>query len=269
MITLRVNGNMQLFAGSKKTIRHCDAAVFTTYSAHETYVNRYPTISARKFHVIENGYEEDGFDDEVFKDNQVTTLEKQTISKSKITLLHSGLLYKDGRNPEPLFSAIQTLKNTGLLDANNFRLILRASGDDTYYQTLTSKYNLNELVCILPAIGYQQALTEMLMADGLLIFQGSTFNTQIPAKIYEYFRAQKPIFGLVDLQGETAKVLLKAGFSNQSDILNAHEIANALSLFIDQIKNGQAHRASPELITASSRKARTHELVEILNQIKQ
>jgi hypothetical protein len=35
-----------------------------------------------------------------------------------------------------------------------------------------------------------------------MVFQGTPFNTQIPAKIYEYFRAGKPILGLVDTAGE-------------------------------------------------------------------
>lgn len=45
-----------------QAITRCHTAVFTTHSALADYKRRFPSIDHTKFRVIENGYDEDGFD---------------------------------------------------------------------------------------------------------------------------------------------------------------------------------------------------------------
>jgi peptidoglycan/xylan/chitin deacetylase (PgdA/CDA1 family)/glycosyltransferase involved in cell wall biosynthesis len=246
----------------RHTIQGCDAAVFTTHSARDTYVRRYPQIAGEKFHVIENGYDEDGFND-IRPD--ATPL--QDAGAQPIVLLHSGLLYTEGRDPSAFFSAIATLKQLGKLDAGRLKIVLRAPGDEDYFKGLISQKQIGDIVHIEFALPYREALSEMSQADGLLVFQGTPFNTQIPAKIYEYFRTRKPIFGLIDPSGETARVLRNGGFENIADMTSAEKIADALSLFLEQLANGQAHIAPEQLVMASSRKYRAQQLAQLFNQL--
>lgn len=246
----------------KHTIQRCDAAVFTTHSARDTHVQRYPQVAPKKFHVIENGYDEDGFNDQHGITDNVKISENDTV-----TLLHSGVLYAEGRDPSAFFAAIAKMKQIGTLNSTRLRIILRASGDDDYFKSLIMKQQIEDVVFVEPPVSYQEALSEMLAADGLLVFQGTPFNTQIPAKIYEYFRARKPIFGLLDPTGETAKILNIAGFYNIADMTSMDAIADALTIFIKQIQNGQAFVAPEKLIVASSRKYRAQQLAEVFNQI--
>ena len=44
----------------------------------------------------------------------------------------------------------------------------------------------------------------MLRADGLLILQAANCNEQIPAKLYKYLRARRPIVALTDPQATLA-----------------------------------------------------------------
>ena len=113
----------------------------------------------------------------------------------------------------------------------------------------------------------RDALAEMLAVQGLLLFQGTPFNRQIPAKIYEYFRARKPIFGLLDLSGDTANVLRIAGFHDLANMDAAEEIALALKSFIQKIRDGQAHIASDEVVAASSRKHRARQLAQVFDEL--
>lgn len=246
----------------RKTIRHCDAAVFTTHSAREAYVRRYPQFTPEKFHVIENGYDEDGFGVPKFPPDHVAQPQDK-----KITLLHSGILYAEGRDPSAFFAAIAALRRRGLVDPEKFRVVLRAPGDVEYFNSLISQQKIEDLVFVEPPVSYQEALSEMLAADGLLVFQGTPFNTQIPAKIYEYFRARKPIFGLLDPAGETARVLGKAGFFNIADMMKEQEIEQALATFLTQIRDGQVHIATDQLIASSSRKYRAQQLAQVFDQI--
>jgi hypothetical protein len=83
-------------------------------------------------------------------------------------------------------------------------------------------------VDLAPPIPYRQAVGEMLGADLLLVFQGPNFNSQIPAKVYEYLRAGRPILGLVDPKGDTAAQLRQFEATLLADIRDESDIAGRL-----------------------------------------
>jgi peptidoglycan/xylan/chitin deacetylase (PgdA/CDA1 family) len=241
----------------RQTITRCSAAVFTTWSAMESYRARFPSLPHGKFHVIENGYDEDGFGDQQ---------PVKTTPGTRITLVHSGVLYQTGRDPSPFLEAIATLKAGGKASAETLRVVLRAPGEMDEIRGMVDKYQVADIVAVEPAVPYREALTEMLAADALVVFQGTPFNTQIPAKIYEYFRARKPILGLVDPTGETARVLRNAGFDSVVSMDSSAAIAPVLDSFMDQVRSGQAYVATEELIASSSRTHRASQLAAVLNQ---
>lgn len=245
----------------QQAIVRCQKAVFTTHSAMKAYQQRFPESLHEKFAVIENGYDEDGF-----KNPESGKQLNGTQTGNPVTLLHSGVLYADGRDPSAFFAAISKLKMRGVTNAASLQVTLRATGDDPYFTALTKKYDVEDIVKIEPAVPYREALREMLAVDGLIVFQGTPFNTQIPAKIYEYFRARKPIFGLLDLSGETARVLGAAGFHDMAPMGSADAIIPALENFVAQIRNGSAYSATEAIIAASSREHRASELARIFNQ---
>ena len=242
----------------QQTIQRCTHAVFTTHSAMEAYKSRFPEALHHKFSVIENGYDEDGFD-------VGGAAPPPTAPGGPITLLHSGVLYQSGRSPDPFLAAVAALKKRGSASAANLNVILRAPGSIPDIEAMVRKHDVGDIVQVLPPVPYREALQEMLAADGLMIFQGTPFNTQIPAKIYEYFRARKPILGLVDPQGETARVLCAAGFSDVADMDDAAVIAPMLADFTDNIRAGSPIIASDELVASSSRKHRAGQLAERFN----
>jgi hypothetical protein len=164
---------------------------------------------------------------------------------------------------------LAALRQAGTVDAARLRVVLRAPGDIAATSALVAQFDVGDLVEVLPPVPYREALQEMLAADGLLVFQGTPFNTQIPAKIYEYFRARKPILGLVDTAGETARVLGAAGFASVAHIDRKEEIMPVLARFIDEIRNGSAYRATDELIQASSRVYRARQLAEVFDRAVQ
>ncbi|UUZ56828.1 glycosyltransferase [Massilia sp. H-1] len=104
----------------RQTIERCTAAVFTTHSARDSYVARFPALPASKFSVIENGYDEDGFGG---ADPQ------PVVPGACLTLLHSGVLYDTGRDPSPFFGALAALRKDGKIGAASLRVILRAGRD--------------------------------------------------------------------------------------------------------------------------------------------
>lgn len=240
------------------TIQHCSAAVFTTQSAMDSYRQRFPSVPANKFSVIENGYDEDGFGNEVAP--------VAAAPGACLTLVHSGVLYTAGRDPSPFLAALAALKAGGTVSAATLRVVLRAPGEIEEIADLVNKFGVADIVEVLAAVPYREALREMLAADGLIVFQGTPFNTQIPAKIYEYFRARKPILGLVDPTGETASVLRAAGFDSIAAMDSSTDIGVVLERLLGQIRQGEAYMATEELITSSSRTHRASQLAATFNQ---
>ncbi len=245
----------------RQTIARCQLAVFTTHSAMQSYRARFPEVPGEKFIVIENGYDEDSFG----KAQSDTSAKPPS---RRLTLVHSGVLYQVGRDPSCFLQAVASLKERGSVDAGCLRVVLRAPGDVAQTAALVRRFQVEDIVEVAEPVPYQLALQEMLDADGLLIFQGVQFNAQVPAKIYEYFRARKPIMALVDAAGETAKVLGAAGFGSQAPMEDSERIATVLERFLAEVRDGSAHVADEDLIAASSRAGRTRELAGLFDRVQ-
>ena len=145
-------------------------------------------------------------------------------------------------------------------------MVLRAPGNIPATQAKVDRHGVGDIVEVLPPVPYRDALGEMLAADGLLLFQGTPFNNQIPAKVYEYFRTRKPILGLVDPAGETAQVLRGAGFTLTAQVDNPGEIGAALERFIPGLRDGSAYIAPDEVIAQAARAHKAAELARLFDE---
>lgn len=183
----------------KKTIQYCTKAVFTTVPAAQLYYRLYPDEQLSKFSVIENGFDEQNFDGIKFVHQP---------EGNKYSLLHSGAVYQNGRDPIALFQAISALKVENKLDHSNFELVFRGASSDGYISKIM-ELDITELVHFKPSIPYKESLAEMLSTSGLLLIQGGLFNKQIPGKAYEYIRCNKAILALSPKGGATGQLLSK------------------------------------------------------------
>lgn len=244
----------------KQSIERCTKAVFTTEGAMESYKARYDRQHHVKFTVIQNGY-----DEEALEGYQITA--SKAPCKRRITLLHSGALYSSGRDPSTFFRAIANLKGQSKVSSDSLRIILRAPGELQQFRQLAERFGIADIVEVEPPIAYKEALLEMLSVDGLLVFQGSPFNQQIPAKVYEYFWARKPLMGLVDFTGETARLLIASGYSSLASLNDSTAITSVLENFLNAIRDGSEYVATENLLKTSSRKGRANELAEIFSVI--
>ncbi|MHB8847456.1 MAG: glycosyltransferase, partial [Burkholderiales bacterium] len=91
-------------------------------------------------------------------------------------------------------------------------------------------------------------LTEMLTTDGLLILQASNCNHQIPAKLYEYMRAGRPILALTDPVGDTAKLLQEAGIHTIAPLDDVEAIQEKLLDFLTAVQQGRGNSASLDYV---------------------
>lgn len=245
----------------ERTINYCTRAVLTTPGAINDYERRFPRIPASRFCLIENGYDEENF--AVAEAN----LHSRSSSDKQFVLIHSGIIYPSERDPVAFFEALAALLERKLISPLNLKVILRATAHDEYLLPLIDRYGIGKVVSLAPPIPYQDALSEMLAADGLLILQASNCNNQIPAKLYEYLRARRPILALTDLTGDTAAVLMKAGIDTIAPLDSRNAIMKELLRFLTLAKQNVAPVASTEMVSANSRKSRTEELGKLFDEV--
>lgn len=238
------------------TVRNASRVVFTAPGAVRMYAERYPQIPAEKWQIISNGYDEDNF-----------RMAVDSIDQRKnypLTLVHSGLLYPSERDPIHFFDALAELKSENVLTADSLRVVLRATGYDDYYRPLLEQRDIQDIVRLEPPVSYREALHEMITTNALLLFQASNCNHQIPAKLYEYIRARRPIFALTDVSGDTATVLREVGINTIASLDNKKEIKKAFSDFLIQVNNNQAPVADEQIIPRFSRQSLSQELSNLL-----
>jgi glycosyltransferase involved in cell wall biosynthesis len=247
----------------RKTITHCTRAVFTTPGAIRDYEKKYAGIPGSRFRLIENGYDEANF---VAAE---AGLRENTVRQEVLIMLHSGIIYPSERDPVPFFEALSVLLEQGLISPGNFKVILRATAHDDYLRPLIWRYKLNEIVFLAPGIPYREALSEMLAADGLVILQASNCNHQIPAKLYEYLRAGRPILALVDPAGDTAAALINAGIDTIAPLDSKDAIIRELIRFLGMIREGSAPVASTQTVMENSRLSRTKDLSGLLDELSE
>jgi glycosyltransferase involved in cell wall biosynthesis len=244
----------------QRVLQDANQAVFTTPGARQHYAERYPEVAREgRLSVIANGYDDAQFDN----------LPRAAPPRGgrPLVLVHSGLLYPDGRDPVPFFEALAQLKAGGLAAPALLKVVLRASGWETRYRQEIDRLGLSELVFLAPPVGNHDALVEQATADGLLLFQGSRFDRQIPAKVYEYLRIGRPIFALVGSDGDTASILRETGGAVAAPPGDVATIARYLGEFISALREGRTPRLKPEVVARYSRRQGTASLAKLLDQV--
>ena len=248
----------------ESTVKNADRNVFTAPSAAQMYRERYKGTPENKWSCLLNGYDENNF--------SIPIQEKRSILQNakpneKILLLHSGILYPSERDPTSFFTALAVLKKKQLISSETLEVRLRASHHEDTIKPLVDKMTIGDIVSFAPPIGYHDAIAEMNAADGLLIFQASNCNHQIPAKIYEYFRTQKPILALTDPRGDTAWLMKSNGMNSVSPLNSSDEIEVDFLNFIDQIRSDGGEILNKSAIEQFSRRNQTALLGKLLDDL--
>ncbi len=204
-------------------MKNATQCIFTTERTAQEYKKKYPSFSYKCL-VIENGYDEEEFSTQ--KSHKILN------DDGIIVMLHSGMIYPEDRDPSSFLKSIRSLIEQKKIDKNKIKVRFRAPQYEVELADLVRNLKMEGSVEILPPIAYAEAIEEMRAADLLLVFQGKNFNTQIPAKIYEYLRTGKSVLGLVDPGGDTAKKLREFSAPLIANINSEEEIKDSLCLWL-------------------------------------
>jgi glycosyltransferase involved in cell wall biosynthesis len=233
------------------------ACTFTAPSAARMYRERYPQSAAR-IELIENGYDEDMFS-RVIGDSPT----REPLNPGALTLLHSGIVYPDERDPRHFFAALARVKAAG--SGARVRVRFRAPVHDQLLESLAREHGVADMIEVLPHVAYGEALREMLRADALMLLQAANCNEQIPAKLYEYLRAGRPLLAFTDTRGDTAATLRAAGVAAIASLDRVDDIAALIERFAAGDRVGM--HADQDAVARGSRQARAERLARLLDDV--
>lgn len=246
----------------RAVFRHAARVTVTTPGTADLYAERFPDFPRQSIRVIQNG-----FDEELFAGVLPAATAERGRNGGTLTLVHSGLLYPHERNPTQFFEALGELKREGRIAAGEVQVLLRGSGNEESYAAMIAQFGLTDIVKLLPAVPYRTALEELCAADGCLIFQGPTCNQQIPAKVYEYLYAGKPILALTDHRGDTARLLRDAGATSIAALDDRAAIKAMLPAFLERLRSGTEPVAGRSQVMQYSRRTSTGVLARLLDEV--
>jgi glycosyltransferase involved in cell wall biosynthesis len=239
--------------------RRAARLVFVSPGCLRTYQQRFASTDGARFALIENG-----FDEEAFVDAE-QGLDPTPLIPGRLTLLHSGVVYPSERDPRALFEALGRLRAAGQID--DLRLRFRAPGHAGLLRELAAKTGTADVIEIAEPIAYKEALREMLRADGLLVMQGANCNDQVPAKLYEYFRAGRPIIGLTDPAGDTGQTLRGMGVESVAMLEDADAVHAGLAGYLARLRQDRTTSWPAAAVSAMSRQARARQLAALMDSV--
>jgi glycosyltransferase involved in cell wall biosynthesis len=201
--------------------------VFVTTTNRDDFARTYGPEVAARFVVVPNGCDVRDFDSLA-----------PAAQPGLFVLLHAGSLY-GARNPEGLFRAVAAAIRNGTVDKSSFRLrFLGRVGIHTVdLPALARELGLEDVVEFVSHVPRRASLQQMVDASALLIVQPVT-TVSIPAKMYEYLAAGRPILALAEPGGETATLVerTKAGVVVPADDEGA--IAAGLASVVQLARTG-------------------------------
>jgi len=193
------------FKWEKKILDRASAIIINTYNAQERIQNLFPHIDRQKFSIIYNGY--DGGDYKNIMPSQ----------SQEIVFTYTGGFYGE-RTPEYFLRALVELDNTHQLPRNvKFRFV--GNIPEQIYRLFHGS-GMMRYIILTSQVSHKESIDCLMKSDFLLLFIAKRDSEiVIPAKLFEYLAARKPILAMVPKQGEAARIIenFSAGLTCQPD----------------------------------------------------
>jgi hypothetical protein len=177
----------------RKVVKMTDHIIANTHELKQDFLQRYPMLSADKVSVIPNGFEE--------------YTRSQEHRNTALTLTYAGALHF--RNPRFLFQAAINLIEKKQIPQNELQIVFLgkiSTQQDPLLEEVLRHPLLQNVVEVLPRLPYQEAAQYQSRSDVLFLIQ-TDYPLQIPRKLYEYIAFKKPILGITNTPGATARVI--------------------------------------------------------------
>ena len=241
-------------------VRNAAGIIANTDVAADTWRKRYPE-HREKIHLIWNGFDPE----EEFQPQPPP-------ARARKVLAHVGDIYGP-RHPGPIVEALDRLIAAGRLDPDRFSLRLIGPIDQqSAIWNIPAFGRLAERNCIAynnAVLPRAEALREIATADWLLLLDvgGEGRSIQVPAKIFDYLRAEHAVVA-VTLPGSPAeRILSKSGVSHACVYSGEPPAATEEKLLQVFSEPAAGHRPNEWFWTQFNARTQTGTLAELLDKV--
>ncbi len=230
----------------RKVLKYAKKVIINTEYSLQKIKKIYPETDEKKFAVIYNGFDEDDF-----------KMKVSSHKKDKLIFTYTGGFYGE-RTPKFFVEALLKIKDR--LPKNvEFKFV-----GNYHSEIIKILQKVPEFIKIIPQVTHKESIRYLLESDFLMLFIAKQ-NSEIviPAKLFEYIAAKKPILAMLPEKGEAAKIIkdYKLGLlCDTQDVLSISK--NILSM----IKNKPKITESADL-KIFTRKFQTEQLSNIMDSL--
>jgi glycosyltransferase involved in cell wall biosynthesis len=203
--------------------------------------------------VVYNGYAEEDF----------PPFAPRADPKGILTIRYMGSIYRGFRDPSALFSAIALLPDQlrGRVKVEFFS----DAGDAVL--DAAAAHRVGSAVDAKPRVPYRRALALQMEADVLLLLQSSDQRDEgnLPAKLFEYLYARRPILLIGYERGIAARLVIErgAGLVSNSPI----KIRDQLRRWYEEKRAGRLERLAPSVSLGLSRDDQYDKLERLFEEL--
>jgi len=180
-----------------------------------------------------------------------------------LTIRYLGSIYRGFRDPSPLFSAIALLPQR-----LRRRVLVEFYGDDCEAVLDTAAaHGVTDVVAVKQRVPYRRALELQMHADVLLLLQWNDRRDEgnLPAKLFEYLYARRPILFLGYEEGIAAQFVSERGAGLVSN--DPARIAGQLQGWIADKLQGHLERLDPSVCRGLSREEQYEKLEHLFGDV--
>jgi glycosyltransferase involved in cell wall biosynthesis len=203
--------------------------------------------------VVYNGYAEEDF----------PPLAQRTDPGASLTIRYMGSIYRGFRDPSALFSAIALLP-----DHVRTRINVEFFSDATdAVLDAAAAHRVERTVTVKPRVPYRHALALQMEADVLLLLQSSDPRDEgnLPAKLFEYLYARRPILFIGYERGIAARLVIErsAGLVSNSPV----NIRDQLHRWFEDKRAGRLDTLDPSVSLGLGRDDQYAKLERLFEEI--
>jgi glycosyltransferase involved in cell wall biosynthesis len=183
----------------RRVLAQADLVLANTRRAGEALQAACPAL-AGKIHWLTNGFDPESFPVDSARPRRT----------GPMRILHAGELYV-GRDPRPLLDAVRTLAAD---KTPEFRVEFLGRVEYSPGADLMSdarQRGVEPWIAVRGQVSYEQTLREMCAADILLLMDTPGRVMGVPAKLFEYLGAARPILAMGEPDGDLAIILQASG----------------------------------------------------------
>jgi glycosyltransferase involved in cell wall biosynthesis len=180
-----------------------------------------------------------------------------------LTIRYLGSIYPGFRDPSALFAAIALLPKS-----LRRRIMVEFYGDECeVVLNAAAVRGVTDAVAVRPRVAYRRALELQMQSDVLLLLQWNDRRDEgnLPAKLFEYLYARRPILFIGYEQGIAARLVNDRGAGLVSN--NPAQISDQLRVWITDRREGRLERLDPTVSRGLSRDEQHRKLERLFLEV--